>query len=141
MPVVRQSTPTDEGRPHRRPKATLTIDLALGALGASYSYTARDNLAAGDFDAWLVLVAALLLMSAGAGLVARVRWAARLGQIAAGMVVMLGAAILISISQCSGGFCGVFAGAAVVIGVAFMAVGLAVWLANHRALLTRQRPG
>lgn len=125
---------TGEGPPNPRPKATLTTDLVLGALGAWYCYAAVDNLAAGDLDVWLVLIAALLFMSAGIGLMARARWAARLGQAAAGIVVVLGVGILISISQCSGGFCGVFAGLAVILGAAFIAVGLALWFANRNAM-------
>lgn len=123
-----------EGRPNPRPKATLITDLVLGALGAWYCYAAADNLAAGDLDVWLVLIATVLFISAGVGFIARVRWSARLGQAAAGIVVVLGVGILISISQCTGGFCGVFAGLAVILGVAFVAVGLALWFANRNAL-------
>lgn len=124
----------DDDRPHPRPWAALISDLALGALGAWYSYSGLDNLAAGDPDAWLVLLAAMLFASAGFGLIARVRWAPRLGQVAAGLIVLLGAVMVLQGLACAGGFCGLFAGMAFVLGVVFVVVGIVVWFANRNAL-------
>lgn len=119
--------------PASRPWAALIMDLALGAISAAYSLWSLDNLAAGDLDAWLVILAALLFVSAGVGLIARAGWAARLGQVAAAIVLVIGAVMLLQGVLCAGGFCGLFAGTAFIMGVVFIAVGLTVWFANRNA--------